>query len=377
MRVGIDYRPALLQRTGIGRYARELVRALVRLPDPPPLALFADAFARASVPREELGIAGSSARLYRRRIPGRAIHFLGRWGLGVENLVGPLDLFHYTDFVYPPLRGTPYVATIFDASFAADPAFHGEADSRRLRERAERIVRGARWVLVPSTFAAGEVVLRLRVHPSQVVVTPLGVDHVRPPAKPADRNEPYFLTVGTIEPRKNHLRALEAFERLVAQGLPHRWVVAGGRGWLFEPFFERLSRSPARARVDLLGAVPEEKLLELVAGAALLLYPSLYEGFGLPPLEAMALGTPVVTSAAGALMENGEGAALLVDPNDAQAIAEGVVRLLEDEALRDQLVRAGRERAAGFTWESCAKATAAAYAQSLESARTRPLSRLF
>jgi len=377
MRVGIDYRPALLQRTGIGRYTRELVRALLRLEGGPALALFGDSFARARVPRSELGLEGTSARLYRRRIPGRALHALGRLGVGVEHLAGGFDLFHYTDFVYPPLRGTPFVATLFDASFAVDPSFHGGRDSERLRARVEPIVRGARWILVPSTFAAGEAVMRLRAHPSRVVVTPLGVDHVaRRPAR-SRPDPPTLVTVGTIEPRKNHVRALAAFERLAARGLPHRWIVAGGRGWLDDPFLEKVKSSPARDRIDLVGTVPEDRLLDLVAEADLLLYPSLYEGFGLPPLEAMALGTPVVTSATGALLEVCEGAALLVDPTDVESIADGVVAVLEDPSLRDRLVRAGRERAATFTWDACARATAAAYAQARDAVETKPLSRLF
>ncbi|HET6201962.1 MAG TPA: glycosyltransferase family 1 protein [Planctomycetota bacterium] len=374
MRVGLDYRPALLQRTGIGRYVRELVAALGAVEGRPDLALFGDSFARVRVPEP----AAPGARLYRRRIPGRLLPLLARLGLGADDLVGGVDLFHYTDFVYPPVRRAPFVATIFDASFAVDDSFHGPRQSAILRARAEGIVHGARVVLAPSTFAAAEIVLRLGAHPSRVFVTPLGVDHRRSsPAPPGASAPPFLLTVGTLEPRKNHRLALDAFERLRAKGFPHRWVVVGRKGWLFEPFLERLARSPVRDDVELRGEVGEEELEALYAGASLLLYPSLYEGFGLPPLEAMARGLPVVASAVAALPEVCADDALLVDPRDPSAIAEAASRVLEDAALRRSLVEGGLSRARAFTWEACARGTVAAYARAVEAPGPRPLARLF
>jgi glycosyltransferase involved in cell wall biosynthesis len=358
MRVGLDYRPALLQRTGIGRYVRELVAALGAVEGRPDLALFGDSFARVRVPEP----AAPGARLYRRRIPGRLLPLLARLGLGADDLVGGVDLFHYTDFVYPPVRRAPFVATIFDASFAVDDSFHGPRQSAILRARAEGIVHGARVVLAPSTFAAAEIVLRLGAHPSRVFVTPLGVDHRRSsPAPPGASAPPFLLTVGTLEPRKNHRLALDAFERLRAKGFPHRWVVVGRKGWLFEPFLERLARSPVRDDVELRGEVGEEELEALYAGASLLLYPSLYEGFGLPPLEAMARGTPVLTSTAAAIPETVGDAALLVDARDADAIAGGLVRLAEDPLLCGDLATRGRLRAASFTPARTASAAMRAF----------------
>ncbi|MCI0586826.1 MAG: glycosyltransferase family 4 protein [Planctomycetes bacterium] len=375
MRVGIDYRPALLQRTGIGRYVRELVRALGPLEGAPDLALFGDSFAPIRVPESRALVAG--ARLYRRRIPGRVLPLLSRLGIGADDLVGGADLFHYTDFIYPPLRRSPFVATIFDASFAVDPAFHGPKQSEVLRRRTEAIVHGARAVLAPSAFAAGEVVLRLGAHPSRVFVTPPGADHARVAAERPAAGPPYLLTVGTLEPRKNHLLALDAFERLRAKGFPHRWIVVGRKGWLYEPFLDRLARSPVRDAVDLRGEVDEAELEACYAGAALLLYPSLYEGFGLPPIEAMARGIPVVASAVAALPEVCGDAALLVDPRDPGAIAEAAARVLEDRTLRGTLVERGRARAAAFTWEACARATLPAYVRALQGAAPRTLARLF
>jgi glycosyltransferase involved in cell wall biosynthesis len=375
MRVGVDYRPAILQRTGIGRYVRELVRSLGSTEGGPDLALFGDSFARVRVPESrELG---GRARLYRRRIPGRLLPLLARLGIGADDLVGGVDLFHYTDFIYPPVRRSPFVATVFDASFAVDPAFHGSRQSGILRSRTEGIVHGARAILAPSAFAAGEMVLRLGAHPSRVFVTPLGVDHARAAAGRATAGSPFLLTVGTLEPRKNHLLALEAFERLRARGFPHRWIVVGRKGWLFEPFLERLARSPVRDAVDLRGESSEEDLEALYAGAALLLYPSLYEGFGLPPLEAMARGVPVVSSAVAALPEICADAALLVDPRDPRAIAEAAARILGEEDLRQILVERGRARAAAFTWDACARGTLAAYTRAIDPVAPKPLARLF
>jgi alpha-1,3-rhamnosyl/mannosyltransferase len=197
-----------------------------------------------------------------------------------------------------------------------------------------------------------------------VAVTPYGIDPAFTPGPgPDDRAEPYLLAVGTLQPRKNLEAALAAFERLHAGGLEHRLVVAGARGWRDEELVARLRASPAAARIDLAGRVDDAALVALYRGAACLLFPSRAEGFGFPPLEAMACGTPVVAAAAGSLPEVVGDAAPLVPPEDHAALADAVARVLADpEAWRAR----GLAHAAGFTWARCAEQTVAAYRTTLE-----------
>jgi glycosyltransferase involved in cell wall biosynthesis len=173
--------------------------------------------------------------------------------------------------------------------------------------------------------------------------------------------ERYLLSVGTIEPRKNLTRLLEAFEALHAEGLTDALVVVGGRGWLYDDFFARLERSPAREAVLFPGYVPDADLPPIYAGAQALAFPSLYEGFGLPVLEAMACGAPVACSNTSSLPEVAGDAALLFDPHDVTAITQALHRLLSDDTLHADLQQRGRGRAATFSWDRVAAETEAVY----------------
>ena len=186
-----------------------------------------------------------------------------------------------------------------------------------------------------------------------------------PEGFPAAR-EPYVLTVARIDNRKNHVRMLAAFERLVKEGLPHRWVVAGPRGHGCEHFERALSRSPAASRVEWRREVSESELPKLYAQADLFLFASLGEGFGLPPLEAMAAGTPVVTSSITALPEVCGDAAWYVEPTDPERIFEAARRVLTEREFRAELVAKGQARARKFTWRETARQTLLAYQKATE-----------
>jgi len=172
---------------------------------------------------------------------------------------------------------------------------------------------------------------------------------------------PYVLFVGTLQPRKNLARVLEAFGSVVARGLPHRLVLVGQRGWLADPIFAAVQASEpaARERIHLTGYLADDDLPLVYTGADALIFPSLYEGFGLPALEAMACGTPVLTSDTSSLPEVVGEAALTVDPLDTAAIAAGLERLATDEPLRRELRGRGLARAARFTWRRAAERTLA------------------
>ncbi len=370
MIIGLDYRPAVLQFAGIARYGRMLARALaVEMGADDRLKLFTHSWARPRIPRALWDLRAARVTHHRRRIPGRAIllahQVLGR---GADDWIGGCDVFHRTDFVRLPVRRARIVATIFDASFAVDEAFHGPAATANLRRITQDLIDEAAVVLAPSEFAAMDLVVRCGAPMDRVLVTPLGMDHFQhmPMTAEPPHPTPYLLTLGTVEPRKNHMRCLRVFERLHAAGYPHHWVVAGKRGWLSEPFYSALAVSPARSRVILDPDVPDDRIANLVKHAALMLYPSLYEGFGLPPLEAQALGVPSVTSAVSSMPEVCGEAAAYCDPEDEASILDAVRAVLDDDDLRRRIVEGGLENAKRFTWERTAKATVAAYRRALK-----------
>jgi glycosyltransferase involved in cell wall biosynthesis len=350
---------------GIGRYVRALAEQL-------PAEAAADRgtvrFVVCRHPAEQVAAAGLPPAATRRlawpgRLATRTWVTLRRPRLPA-GLLGTLDLVHATSAAVPPARGRPLVATIHDLGFRHYPDAYPPA-GRRYHHRSARIVAAeAARVLVPSEATARDLAELYAVDRGRVTIVPLGV---QPPAQPDRRGAarllhdlgvrgPFLLAVGTLEPRKNLPRLLAAFGE-VTDELPDHWlVVVGPVGWgpKLQPTWESV-------RVKLAGPVGDTTLHALYEQADGLAYPSLYEGFGLPVLEAMAHGTPVLTSDRSSLPEVAGDAALLVDPLDRGAIAKGLHRLVADGDLRERLAAAGRRRAAAFTWRATAAATWATY----------------
>jgi glycosyltransferase involved in cell wall biosynthesis len=353
--VALDYRPALLSSAGIGRAVRELARALAREPDID-LHLFAHSLARAA--RAET--VPASAHLHRLPIPGRSLPLLRRLGIGAEQLAGRTRVFHWTDYVHPPVRRARIVLTLHDAAFAHEPAWHG-ADSSTLFARTRAGIAAATAVVVPSRATAADLA-RHFAFAGNVHVVPFGADHV--PAAAAEAPHPfagqsYLLCLGTIEPRKNHLGLLAAWRRL---GEPRpRLVVVGRPGWECANITRELQAAERAGGVHWLPAAADDRVFALLAHATALVYPSHWEGFGFPPLEAMALGVPVVANRCAAIEEVLDDAAMLCDCNDSPALAAALARVCEDAGLRRELGTRGRRRASSFTWAACARAHAAIY----------------
>lgn len=371
MRVGLDYRPALQNREGIGRYARELVRGFIELGFDGDLGLFGYTAAAMRFSREELGIAGTRAELLRLRLPSRVLPWLlARLGKGVDDLVGGADVYHHTQPNMLSVRRATEVATIFDCIYMIpDSGYLDPAVAERMTAAAKEQVRRAKRILVPSQYVGAEVVMALGAHPARVAVTELGCDHIAralPPEGFGPAKEPYVLTVARVDPRKNHLRMLQAFELLVKEGLPHRWIVAGPRGHEWQEFARALELSPARSRVQWIVDAPEEDLPRLYAQADCFLFASLNEGFGLPPLEAMACGTPVVSSCVTSLPEVCGDAAFLVEPTEHERIFEATRRVLMEPEIAAELRTRGIAQSRKFTWRECAKHTLLAYRKALE-----------
>jgi len=376
VRIGIDYRPALINREGIGRYARELVRGFVELDFDSHLGLFAYSLAGSKFTREELGLTGSKAELVRLRFPSRWLpSLLARLGKGVDDLVGGCDVYHHTQPNLLAVRQAVEVATIFDCIYTLDAGYLSKEAAERMTAVAKEMVSRVRLVIVPTEYVGAEVVLSLGARPDQVAIAHLGCDHVArdlPPEGFGSPSEPYVLTVSRVDARKNHLRMLEAFEGLVKEGFPHRWVIAGPSGHGADVFENALAASPARHRVEWRRFVADSELPRLYSQADLFLFASLNEGFGLPPLEAMACGLPVVSSCVTSMPEVLGDAALLVEPTDVERIFEAARRMLAEPEFAREFAEKGKRRAREFTWKECARKTLIAYREATKPAPETP-----
>jgi len=366
MRVAIDYTAALYQAAGIGRFVRCLVSALAEIDrDNEYLLVYAapPRKARLSIP----GAPNFSSR--RIPIPERALNILWhRLSLPfpVDLVTGPVDLFHSPDFVLPPVWRASTVLTVHDLAFLLRP----ECADARLRDYLEKTVpwsvARADFVLADSVNTQDDLICLLGVPPAKIEVVPGGVDPSFAPVRDPrilesvrqriSSGAPFILSVGMIEPRKNLVRLIEAFEKAKTRGhLPHKLVLAGKRGWLSDGIYRRAASSPLAEDILFPGYVPDPELPALYSAADLFVFPSLYEGFGLPPLEAMACGTPVVTSTSASLPEVVGEAALVVDPEDSEELAEALTRPLEDWELRARMVASGLQQSRQFTWEASAR----------------------
>ena len=287
---------------------------------------------------------------------------------GARRLAERVDVVHATDYRIPRLRRTPVCATLFDAI----PLSHSEWANPRLRRMKNFLLRkSARWadhVIAISRAMVPELVEHYGIDPQRITVTSLGVEarwFVRESASRVAAVQSryslkpgYLLFVGTLQPRKNVERIIEAFERLPAQIADGRQlVIAGKAGRRTDALVATLRAAAAGGRVRWLDYVDADDMRALYQGAAAFVFPSLYEGFGLPVLEAFASGIPVVTSTTTSLPEVAGDAAILVDPTDVDALAGAMASLLDDSVLADRLRNAGLERARGFTWARCAAET--------------------
>jgi len=285
------------------------------------------------------------------------------------------DLVHGPVFVGPVLAPCPVVITIHDLSFIRFPALFRPANRLYLTVLTRLSARRARRLIAVSIHAATETTRLLGVSPERVDVVYHGVDPAFRPL-PADEvaafrqrrglPERFVLFVGTLEPRKNLVRLVEAFARVYngRVGL----VLVGGKGWLYDDLFARVESLGLGEAVIFPGYVVGDELPLWYNAAAALAYPSVYEGFGLPVLEAQACGTPVLTSNVSSLPEAAGDAALMVDPYDVETLAVGLERLLTDELLRHELRERGLTHAREFTWPHAAQETACVYRRALAEA---------
>lgn len=359
--IGIDFTPAVAQGGGIGRYVRELVAALAQEDPQTPYRLFVAGAGRFDLPPPP----GANFVWRPAALPTRVFAwFWHRLRLlpPVERWTGPLRLFHATDFVLPATNpDTRTLLTVHDLTFVRAP----ETASPRLKRYLDRVVprsvARADHILADSRATKEDLVALYGVPADKITVLYSGVEpRFRPVREPTSLaavrarygigDAPFVLSVGTLQPRKNYTRLIEAMRALPDYHL----VIAGGRGWLEGPIHTAAQMPGVRGRVHLIGFADDADLPALYSAAEVFAFPSLYEGFGLPILEAMACGTPVVAADTSSLPEVAGEAALLVPPTDVDALAEALHRALTDAATRHELRLRGLARARRFTWRAAA-----------------------
>ena len=362
MRIGLDWRPTFEGRGGIPVYVRGLVAGLAsRFPDDRLLLYGHQVRGRFGPRRRTTAPPPPRASLRAAPIPSRAADALGRLGIGADVLVGGCDVFHATDYAWLAPSRAAFVATIHDVLFEELPRCFTPGMRTGLRRITRRLVRRTTRLLVPSVRTKAGLVERFGADPARVDVVPLA-PRAFPVVEPARFDRPTLLAVGTLEPRKNLRRVIEAFGLLRARGVDADLVVVGARGWLDDAI---LAAAAATSGVRVEGAVDDARLSALYGGATALVYPSLGEGFGLPVVEAMAASLPVVTSAATTCADVAGPASLLVDPYDVESIADALTRVVTDEALRADLAVRGRAEAARYSWDATAEGTRACYERAI------------
>ncbi|MCX6049489.1 MAG: glycosyltransferase family 1 protein [Chloroflexi bacterium] len=371
--IAIDYTPAIRQRAGIGRIIRGQIQALLALKPAYDVRLFVVGSATAA-DRQAAPLPLHTTPLSERNMV-RIWHRLGaplpqvNWFTG-----GPLDLFHATDFVLAPSNARRKLVTVHDLAFLFYPEAAMASLQRYLNVVVPRSVRRADHVLADSQHTANDLHEQWQIPVAQITVVQGAVDHAqfRPIADPEQLaavrtrygigEQPFILGLSTLQPRKNFVRLIEAFHaaRQMAK-LPHKLVIGGGKGWLYDTVFARVQALGLAEHVLLPGFIADADLPALYNAAEIFAFPSLYEGFGLPILEAQACGTPVLTADNSCLPEAGGSGALYVRAEDTDSITEGLLKLVQDANLRQQLRTAGLVNAAPFTWQRSAEQLLQAY----------------
>lgn len=369
--IGIDasrVRPN--EMSGTERYSYRIIKGLLALPTSFRFRLYA----RSPLP----------ASLAKQCTDVRVIPFPRLWThvrLAWELRRSPVAVLFVPAHVLPLWCPVPSVVTVHDLGYRYEPEAHTLSQRLYLELTTRWSARRARRIIAISRTTADDLRRYYGIPAERIHIVHHGVDPHFAPRSPDEISAvlrrygiqgPYLLHVGTLQPRKNLLRLIEAFELLATHDPSLHLVLVGKRGWLRERIERAIETSVARARIHWLGHVADADLPALYSAADVFVFPSLYEGFGLPVLEAMACGTPVVTSARGALSEIA-GPALICDPLDPSDIARAIQRA-RDPALRSRLVRCGFDHAKGFTWERAAQETLAVLTAVIEEQYARPSS---
>ncbi|HEX3981923.1 MAG TPA: glycosyltransferase family 1 protein [Acidimicrobiales bacterium] len=374
--VGFDATPLLGRPTGVGVFCSGALSGLSGLS-----SVSVSAFAVSW--RRRHGIApllpdGISHR--QRAMPARPLH--AAWAHTslppVEWFIGRQDVVHGTNYVVPPTRHAARVVTVHDLAVVLYPHLCDPA-TLAFPDLIRRAVAEGAWVHTPSQFIADQVVAELSIDPERVRSVYLGI----PPPPPAEEREArlpmalpdgcrrYVLAVGTIEPRKDYPLLISAFDAVASAHPDVALVIVGRDGWGVEQVRATVEAAAARERIVRPGYLDDRGLDAVLRHASVLAYPSRYEGFGFPPLQAMSAGVPVVVTAAGAIPEVVGDGALVVDPGDGDGLAASIIRALAGGVAIDELIDRGRRRSATFTWDACAEGLVDLYRDAVRGHGTR------
>jgi glycosyltransferase involved in cell wall biosynthesis len=351
---------------GIGTYVRELVPALASRDPALGLTLFHSRFETPELPERWMREHPIE------QLPASIRSLYPRWDLTRRPLLpsslASANVVHATNHgaVPPTRRGQALVVTVHDLAFVHAPDLFSRRWRWLYRAGLRAAVRHADAIVTPSRSTAEDVVSHTGVDPAKLHVVPLAAALPSGALDAADVatrlmiSRPYALFVGTLEPRKNLVRLVRAYRRAAGRGLPHALVLAGPMGWQHEPLMRELALS-GPGEIVMTGRVSADELDALYRGADAFVYPSLYEGFGLPVVEAMARGVPTITSATSSLPEVAGDAAELVDPRSVRELTDALERVLTDTAHADSLAARGRAQAERFSWDETARLTLEVY----------------
>ena len=376
MRVLMNGIPLLSSHCGVGTYIYQLSTALAGISTQLEMLYFyGSSFANKMKTGKVSSFRNVRKASNRVHVLYRALHFAKelsfKWRLPSQKI----DVYHETNYIPMPFRG-PTVVSVFDLSLHLWPQTHPKNRRDYFKRHFYRRLPWASHFIVISEATKAQMIEYLNISPDKITVTHLGVSpNITPiPAENAKRvmshygltYGSYLLYVGTLEPRKNITALLQAYALM-----PKRTqscfplILAGGRGWLMDHIEDEINRLGIASTTRITGYVLSKHLPALYSGAKVFIYPSLYEGFGLPPLEAMACGTPVITSNVSSLPEVVGDAGILIDPHDINRLKSEIEHLIEDSSQRNLLRNLGLERSKQFTWEACARKTLDAYSYAL------------
>jgi len=372
MRIGIDASSLVKEWTGIGIYTFNLLKNLFEIDRENEYRLFSYALKGSLKYSFECG--GSNATIYHYRIPGKLLLKAWQWFdlPYIEMFLGRVDIFHSTNFLVIPQYKGRRIVTIHDMYFFIEPEHTERFGGRYFLKTLPERIKGVDMVIAVSRNTKEDIMKFLGLPEERIRVIYEGVDEsfkVIEDRGAIDRVKgryriegDYLLFVGTLEPRKNLTRLIEAFSILKRVGrFPYKLVLAGKKGWAIDGLFRKVEDPNIKGDVIFTGYVTPEDLPYLYNGAEIFVSPSLYEGFGLPVLEAMACGCPVVTSRVSSLPEITGDAAILINPEDVEEIADGIRMVLEDRNLRDNMIMRGLQRVKDFSWGKTAKETLRLY----------------
>lgn len=288
-----------------------------------------------------------------------------------------VDITQFFNFVVPPGVQGRKITIIHDMGYKAYPETVNRKTRNWLRLSLKKSCRHADHIITDSEFSKKEIIKYLRVNSQKITVVPCAVNHeefrtdysvekIEEVKNKYHIDEKYFLYLGTIEPRKNLERLIKAYAELVnrRQNVP-QLVLAGGKGWYYDSIFQMVDTYHLKEKVIFTGYVEQKDSPLLMSGAIAFVFPSLYEGFGMPPLEAMACGTPVITSKTTSLPEVVGDAGILIDPEDIEELSDAMEQMMDNEELREKLKKAGQKRAEKFTWKKSAEILMGVYRSAL------------